>query len=296
MPDLSPLLDDATLDRLDGLALRARWIVEGHLAGMHRGPYGGFSAEFADHREYAPGDDPRRLDWKVFARTNKYYLKQFEEETNLVCHLLIDASGSMGYRSRLAPMSKLDYARRAAAALAYLVLHQQDGAGLAAFDGQLRRLVPASGNPAQLREILDVLESLSAEGKTAVGPILHELAERLKRRGVVFVLSDLLDDADTVLAGLKQLRRRRHEVVVLHVLDPAELDFPFDRLMLFRGLESLPDQLADAAKVRAAYLDEFNRFRRKLEAGCRAFSIDYVPMRTDRPLGPALAGYLASRS
>jgi uncharacterized protein (DUF58 family) len=289
------LLDSRMLARLQGLPLRARSTVEGYLSGVHRSPFHGFSIEFAEHREYAPGDDLRYLDWKVFGRTDKYYLKQFEDETNLVCHLLLDTSESMRYRSDATPLSKLEYAQRAAATLAYLVLHQQDSVGLVAFDSEIRSLVRASSNPSHLKQILHVMEGASAERKTSLGPIFHDLAERLKKRGIVIVLSDLFDNIETLLAGLKHLRHRRHEVIVMHVLDPAEMDFPFERITLFRGLEQLPDVLAEPRALRKAYLAEFGRYLRKLQAGCRAQAIDYVPLRTDQPLEVVLSRYLASR-
>jgi uncharacterized protein (DUF58 family) len=289
------LLDPQMLARLQAMPLRARYSVEGYTAGVHRSPFHGFSIEFAEHREYSPGDDLRYLDWKVFGRTDKYYLKQFEEETNLVCHLLLDTSQSMRYQSDAAPMSKLDFARRAAAALAYLVLHQQDSVGLVAFDSEIRSLVRAAGNPSHLKEILHVMDNVSAERKTSIGPILHDLAERIKRRGIMIVLSDLFDDVDSLLTGLKHLRHRRHEVILMHVLDPAEVEFPFERVTLFRGLESLPDVLVEPSAIRKAYLAEFDRYLRKLQTACRAHGIDYVPMRTDRSLEVILASYLASR-
>jgi uncharacterized protein (DUF58 family) len=295
MPNAQRLLDSQMLARLQSLPLRARWIVEGYVSGVHRSPYHGFSIEFAEHREYAPGDDLRYLDWKVFGRTDKYYLKQFEEETNLVCHLLLDTSESMRYKSAAAPMSKFEYAQRAAAALAYLVLHQQDSVGLVAFDREIRSLVRASSNPSHLKEILHVMENVSAERKTSTGPIFHDLAERLKKRGIVIVLSDLFDDLDSMMTGLKHLRHRRHEVIVMHVLDPAEVEFPFDEITLFRGLEGLPDALVEPRALRKAYLAEFGRYLHALKAGCRAQAIDYVPMRTDQSLEVALSSYLASR-
>jgi uncharacterized protein (DUF58 family) len=283
------------LARLQGLPLRARSIVEGYVSGVHRSPFHGFSIEFAEHREYTTGDDLRYLDWKVFGRTDKYYLKQFEDETNLVCHLLLDTSESMRYRSDAAPLSKLEYAQRAAATLAYLVLHQQDSVGLVAFDNEIRSLVRASSNPSHLKQVLHVMERASAERKTSLGPIFHDLAERLKKRGIVIVLSDLFDDVEVMLAGLKHLRHRRHEVIVMHVLDPAEMDFPFDQLTLFHGLEQLPDVLTDPRALRKAYLAEFGRYLRRLQAGCRVQAIDYVPLRTDQPLEVVLSRYLASR-
>jgi len=295
MSNASPLLDPQMLARLQVLPLRARSIVEGYVSGVHRSPFHGFSIEFAEHREYAPGDDLRYLDWKVFGRTDKYYLKQFEEETNLVCHLLLDTSESMRYQSPAAPMSKLDYARRAAATLAYLVLHQQDSVGLVTYDREIRALVRASSNPSRLKDILDVMENAEAERTTSTGTIFHDLAERLKKRGIVIVLSDLFDDIDTMIKGFRHLRHRRHEVIVMHVLDPAEVEFPFEDVTLFRGMEGLPDALVESRALRKAYLDQFNQYLHKLKAGCRAQAIDYVPMRTDQSLEVVLSSYLASR-
>ncbi len=288
-------LDPKILARLEGLALRARRIVEGYVAGVHRSPYHGFSIEFAEHREYAPGDDLRYLDWKVFGRTDKYYLKQFEEETNLICYLVLDTSESMLYQSPAAAMSKLEYAKCVAAALAYLVLQQQDSVGLVTFDQQIRALVRAGGNPSHLKQLLQVMEESSPQRKTASGAIFHDLAERFKRRGIVIIVGDLFDDVDSMIAGLKHLRHRRHEVILLHVLDPAELDFPFQRTTLFRGLEELPNVLAEPRTLRKAYLEEFGRYVRRLKKGCRMHQIDYVPMRTDQSLEVALSSYLASR-
>jgi uncharacterized protein (DUF58 family) len=295
MEHAQTLLDSEMLARMQGLMLHARSIVEGYVSGVHRSPFHGFSIEFAEHREYAPGDDLRYLDWKVFGRTDKFYLKQFEEETNLVCHLLLDTSESMRYQSSAAPMSKLDYAKRAAAALAYLVLHQQDSVGLVAFDSEIRTLVRASGNPSRLKELLQVMENAMAERKTSTGPIFHDLAERLKKRGIVIVLSDLFDNVDAMMTGLKHLRHRRHEVILMHVLDPAEIEFSFDEMTLFRGLENQRDALVEPNAIRRAYLAEFGRYLHQLKTGCRAQSIDYVLLRTDQSLEVVLSSYLASR-
>ncbi|MGO8745242.1 MAG: DUF58 domain-containing protein [Thermoguttaceae bacterium] len=288
-------LDPQRLARLEGLQLRARLIVEGYVSGVHRSPYHGFSIEFAEHREYAPGDDLRYLDWKVFGRTDKFYLKQFEEETNLVCSLLLDTSESMAYQGPAAAMSKLEYAQCAAASLAYLVLRQQDSVGLVTFDQEIRALVRPSSNPSHLKQILHVMQEAAGERKTATGPIFHELAETFKKRGIVVIFSDLFDDVDSILAGLKHFRHRRHEVILFHVLDPAELDFPFQQTTLFRGLEQLPDVLIEPRALRAAYLREFERFIHRVKQGCRMHQIDYVLMRTDRTLDVALSSYLASR-
>lgn len=287
--------DPRVLARLEGLHLRARLIVEGYVSGVHRSPFHGFSIEFAEHREYAPGDDLRYLDWKVFGRTDKYYLKQHEEETNLSCYLLLDTSESMAYRGPSAPMSKLDYARSAAAALAYLVLNQQDSAGLVTFDRQIRALVRPSSNPSHIKQLVHVMEQAGGTEKTSTGPIFHDLAEQFRRRGIVVVLSDLFDDVDAMLKGLSHFRHRRHEVILMHVLDPAELDFPFEQATMFRGLEQGPEMLAEPKSLRKAYLDEFAAYRRQLRKGCRMHGIDYVEMRTDRSLEVVLSSYLAAR-
>jgi len=295
MPQAQEYLNPQMLARLQGLQLRARLIVEGYVSGVHRSPFHGFSIEFAEHREYAPGDDLRYLDWKVFGRTDKYYLKQFEEETNLVCYLLLDTSESMGYQSAAAPLAKIEYAKCAAAALAYLVLHQQDSAGLVTFDKEIRSLVRPSSNPSHMKQLLHVMEQAPADRKTATGAIFHDLAERFKKRGIVVVLSDLFDDVDAMTAGLKHFRHRRHEVILMHVLDPAELDFPFQQATLFRGLELGREVLVEPRSLRKAYLAEFNRYLTRLKRSCRAHRMDYVLLRTDQSLEVALSSYLASR-
>ena len=288
-------LDPRTLARLQGLELRARLIVEGYVSGVHRSPFHGFSIEFAELREYVPGDDLRHVDWKVFGKTDKVYLKQYEEETNLVSYLLLDTSESMRYRSDAAALSKLEYAQCVAASLAYLVLQQQDSVGLVTFDNEVRALVRASGNPSHLRQLLHVMEETVPQRKTNTGPIFHDLAERLKKRGIVIILSDLFDDVNSMLAGLKHFRHRRHEVIVFHVLDPAEIEFPFRQTTLFKGLEQLPEVLTDPRSLRKAYLEEFGAFVKQVKQGCRAQRVDYVQLRTDQPLDVALSSYLASR-
>jgi len=265
------------------------------VSGVHRSPYHGFSIEFAEHREYAPGDDLRYVDWKVFGKTDKVYLKQYEEETNLVSYLLLDTSESMRYQSEGAALSKLEYAQCIAGALSYLILQQQDSVGLVTFDKEIRALIRASSNPSHLKSLLHVMEQSAAERKTATGPIFHDLAERLKKRGIVVVLSDLFDDVPSMLAGLKHFRHRRHEVILFHVLDPSELDFPFHQPTLFKGLEEWPAVLVDPRGLRKAYLAEFQKFVHAVKLGCRKERIDYVEMRTDQPLDVALSSYLSSR-
>lgn len=265
------------------------------MAGLHRSPYQGFSNEFAEHREYAPGDDLRYVDWKVYGKSDRFYLKQFEVETNLILYLLVDASESMQYRGPHASLSKFAYAQSAAAALAFLVLHQRDAVGLAMFDQEVRQFVRPSSSPAQLKPLLHVMEEASPRNKTRTGPIFHELAERLSRRGIVVILSDLFDDVDAMLAGLKHLRHRRHDVIVLQILDPAEIDFSFQNVTMFKGLELMGEVITEPRSLQAAYQREVKAFLKRIRAGCRSQQIDHVSIRTDQPLDAVLSSFLSAR-
>src|SRR5262245_42082403 len=288
-------LDPQTLASLDGLDLQARLLVEGYVAGMHPSPYHGFSVEFAEHREYVPGDDIRHVDWKVWSKTDKLYLKQYEEETNLLLYLLLDTSESMAYASGQ-NVSKMKYAQFVAAALAYMVLQQQDSVGLATFDDAIRRYLRPSSQPSHLKELIHVLDVTPAREKSDVGAVLHDLAERFKKRGVVAILSDLFDDPARIIAGLKHFRHRRHEVIVFHVLDAAEIDFPFRETTMFKGLEGMPEILTEPHALRRAYQSELSAFLDELRKGCRMIDIDYSALRTDQSLDIPLSSYLASRS
>lgn len=294
MESYSKYLDPKTLARLEGLDLRARRIVEGYIAGMHKSPYQGISVEFAEHREYVPGDDIRHVDWKAWSKTDKWYLKQYEQETNLLTYVFLDTSESMGYSSD-DNVTKLEYAEMVAASIAYLVLQQQDSVGIATFDTLVRQYVRPSGQPSQLREVVRVMDSAPAEKKTDLEAIFHDLAERVRRRGVVFILSDFFDEPAKVIAGLKHLLYRRHDVIIFQILDPAELDFPFRETTLFKGLEELPDVLTEPRALRTAYQNEINGFIAELKKGCRKINIDYVLFRTDDPLDRALSAYIAAR-
>ena len=288
-------LDPRILASLQGLDLQARMVMEGYVAGLHKSPYHGFSVEFAEHREYVPGDDIRHLDWKVWSKTDKYYLKQYEEETNLLTYLLLDTSESMAYASE-GNVTKLQYAQYVAAALAYMVLQQQDSVGLATFDEKVHRYLRPSGQPSHLKELFHLMDATPAGQKSDLGLIFHDLAERFKKRGIVVVLSDLFDDPAKIISGLRHFRHRRHEVIVFHILDPAEIDFPFRSTTLFKGLEGLPDVLTEPHALRRAYQDELREFLGELKKGCQMVDIDYVPLRTDQTLDGALTSYLASRS
>ena len=286
-------LDPDTLARIRRLELQARRAIEGFLTGGHRSKQHGFAVEFAQHREYVPGDDIRHVDWKVYGRSERFYLKQYELETNLVCWLLVDASDSMRYGS--AAVTKYDLAAAAAAALAYLVVRQTDSVGLATFTSQVRQFLRPASQASHLKDVCRVLVAGPTLEQSRIGGVLHEAADRFARRGVVAIFSDLFDEPADILAGLKHLKYQRHDVVVFHVLDAAEIEFPFRQSTLFHGLEQLPDLLTDPLGVRAGYLAEFNAFRTALQTGCRLHDIDYVELRTDKDVGLALAEYLTRR-
>jgi len=270
-------------------------LVEGYVAGMHPSPYHGFSVEFAEHREYVPGDDIRHVDWKVWSKTDKLYLKQYEEETNLLLYLLLDTSESMGYHSG-DNVTKLQYAQFIVSALAYMILQQQDSVGLVLFDDAVRRYLKPAGQPTQLKELFHLLDVTPAREKSDLGLVFNDLAERFKKRGVVAVFSDLFDDVARVITGLKHFRHRRHEVIVFHILDPAELEFPFRDPTMFKGLEDMGDILTDPHALKRAYQTELRSYLTEMEKECRMIDIDYVPLRTDQSLDVPLSSYLASRS
>jgi uncharacterized protein (DUF58 family) len=289
-------LNPQTLAELQGLELKARLIVEGYVSGLHKSPYHGFSIEFAEHREYVQGDDLRYVDWKVFGKSDRYYLKQYEEETNFACYFLLDTSESMLYRSEKGSVTKLGYAQYVCAALSYLILKQQDAVGLATFDNAVRNFVRAGSHPSHLKQVCHVMDIAGAMGETSMGPIFHDLSERIKKRGLVVILSDLFDDVASLMLGLKHFRHRRHEVLVLQVIDPAEQDFPFQDPTLFKGLEGLPEQLTEPRSLRTAYQSEFEAFLKSIRRGCRDLHMDYTLLRTDQSLDVALRTFLTGRA
>jgi uncharacterized protein (DUF58 family) len=293
MSDPQKYLDPLTVAKVRDLELKARLIVEGYLSGMHKSPYHGFSVEFFQHRAYVPGDDIKHVDWKVYGRTERYFLKQYQEETNLVCWLFLDVSESMQYRS--GPVSKYDYACMVGAALTYLILHQRDSVGLVAFDNRIRRFLRPSSQPSRLKEVTKAMSLGTTREKTRLAPLFHDLAERINRRGLIVILSDFFDDVAELLAGLTHLRHKRHEVVLFHLLDRAEVEFPFQQATLFRGLEQFSDLLTDPRSLRDGYLAEMDAFISQLQRGCREQNMDYVQLRTDASLAMALSGYLAHR-
>lgn len=296
MDDSRKYLNPEVLSGMRGLDLKARLIVEGYVSGMHRSPYQGFSVEFAEHREYSPGDDLRYVDWKVFGRSDRYFLKQYDEETNFNCHILLDTSESMTYRSETASVSKLEYGQYIAAALAWLVVQQQDAIGIVTFDDQVQSWLPPASQTGHLKHVFHALENVTGAGQTSVGSILGELAERIKKRGLIILISDLFDDPDQIERGLQHLRHRRHDVSVLQLVDPAEQDFPFEGPMLFRGLEGFPDQFSEPHSLRKAYRAEFDSFVKTVGRVCRKLGFDHNLVRTDQTLDVALSAFLQHRS
>jgi len=289
------------------MELIARGVVEGFVPGKHRSPYKGFSVEFAEHRQYVPGDDIADLDWRVLARSDRYYVKEYIEETNLRATILVDCSGSMKYAGKQAtagdvggrgpaPLSKFHYAQHLAACLMYLLIRQQDAVGLVTLDTEIRRYVPARARASHMRILLSELAQTEPGGETRLAPIFHDVAERVHRRGLVIVISDLLDDAGALLEALHHFRYRKHEVIVLHVLAEEELTFDFNRLTEFRDLEVAGHHLQiDPRSLRKAYLERLSRHIRRLEVGCGQMRVDYTGISTAKPFADALAAFLGRR-
>ena len=301
-PAYMRLLDPDALAKIHRLEFIARGVVEGFVSGRHKSPYKGFSAEFAEHRQYVPGDDLRNLDWRVYGRSDRYYVKQYIEETNLRATILLDASGSMKYTGRSAArrdsrtLSKFAYGQYLAASLAHLMIHQQDAVGLVTFDTEIRRYIPARSRVSHLRVILKELHETAPGSETDLAPIFHDVAERIHRRGLIVIVSDMFGQIEPLLEALHHFRFRKHEVLLLHVLAEEEVTFPFDQWSLFKDLE-LPGRRVqlDPRAVRADYLDRVRRFIRRLETGCGRMGIDYVPLTTRQDFDAALAHYLAGR-
>lgn len=292
-PDLP--LDPTALARFGRLELLARLAVEGVMSGLHKSPFKGYSVEFAEHRQYGPGDEIRHIDWRAYGKSDRYYVKEYEEETNLKAYLVVDSSGSMGYGE--STVTKFEHARRLAASLAYLMISQRDAAGLVTFDEALRTLIPPRSAPGHFSVLCQALETTKPGGETPVSGILHALAERVKRRGLIVVISDGFDDLDALANALRHLRHRRHEVLFFHTLAPEEETFPFRRPSRFRSLERLGWTMrVDPAALRAAYLERFNAFRAGLEERCRGMDVDYHRASTAASIEATLLDYLAARS
>ncbi len=287
-------LDAEALGRLKNLSIAARHVVEGFFAGMHKSPHKGFSVEFSEHRLYTPGTDPRHIDWRVFGRRDKLYVKQYEEETSMRCYLLLDKSASMGYKSD-GPLTKLEYGSFLAATLAYLMAHQHDAAGLITFDDEIRQSVPVRQGASGLRTLMDALENTEPDNETKLSEIFHQLAETIKRRSLVIIISDLFDDPAAVVGALNHFRHKKHDVIVLHTLDPAELTFPFDDVSRIEDMETGREITSDPRAFRTGYLEALATFLETVRGGCLSSQIDYAVAETNMKFDAFLGTYLARR-
>jgi uncharacterized protein (DUF58 family) len=286
--------DPKVLAGISNLSLRARWVVEGIMSGIHRSRSKGFSVEFEEHREYSPGDEIRRIDWKALGKFDRYFIKEYEDETNLRAYLLLDTSASMDYAS--SSITKFDYGCTLIASLAYLILRQQDAAGLVTFSNRIENIIPPRAKRDYLTQIVHALESHGPGGQTNVGKILEEIAGQLKRRGLVILVSDLLDEPAPILKGLRLFRFKGNDVIVFHILDQAELDLPFEGNILFEDLEAANiNVIADPRAIRQTYRQVVEEFTNHMRKECHDSSIDYQLISTSTPLDRALASYLSWR-
>ena len=283
--------DTGTVSRLD---LRARFIVEGFLSGLHASPFHGFSVEFSEHRRYSRGDDPKNIDWLVFAKTDRFYVKKYEAETNITGYLLMDLSESMAFTYRQ-QLTKFEYCICLAAALAYLMIHQQDPIGLIAFDDQIRHSLPSRSRRTQLGQILALLSQCQPSGATAIGANLKRVAAMLRHRSLLMLFSDLLTDPDEVLEGIRLLRYAGHDVILFHVMDEAEVTFPYDGMVDMRDPETQETVVVDAHGIRADYLDALAEMRSRYQRECLRMGADFVPLDTSMPFDRALLQYLSQR-
>ena len=292
-PDSKRFLHPDAIRRIGRLEIRARHVVEGFMSGMHRSPYFGRSIEFLQHRQYSPGDDLRHVDWKAWAKQDRLYVKQFEEDASMRCMLLVDVSASMQYGN--GPLNKYEYAATAAVSLAYLLLRQHDAVGCIAFDEGIRARTPVRSTQVHLASIVQTLDASRPRDKTDPGSVFRALAQESHRRGLIVIVSDLLGDVQSTLRGLRLLRQRGHDVLVLHVMDDDELDFPFDGPTRFEGLE-LPEHLTcNPRALREGYLAAVNEFVASLRHGCARDAVDYALIRTSQPMDAALAAFLSRR-
>ena len=294
--DQSPdkYLDPKTLDRIKRLDVRARLVVEGFITGQHRSPYNGFAVEFASHREYAPGDELRHIDWKVWSKTDRFYIKEYEEETNLNCHLLVDCSKSMRY-GETGGWSKFDYASTAAASIGYMMQQQQDAVGMVLFSNQIDKVIKPSTNPSTFKLMLHELENTDPSELTDVADPFKALAGQIRKRGMVVLFSDLFLDLDSLTASLQQFRLRHHEVIVFHVMHHDELTFPFEQNTLFRGLEIDAQLHTEPRALRNSYLEAVDRYMTRVRKVCATAGIDHVLLDTSKPLDGVLSSYLNFR-
>ncbi len=294
LSDYRKYLQPDVVAKLSNMELVARLVVEGFITGLHKSPYHGFSVEFAEHRQYMPGDEIRHIDWKIYGKTDRYYIKQFEEETNLKTYIVLDASRSMAYASP-GRLPKLEYASYIVAALAHLMIQQRDAVGLTVYDDSIRSFMPPHATKSYLKQILRQLETTVAGNRTSTSGSLHQVAERIKRRGLVIILSDLLDDPTDVMTAIRHFRHKKNEVIVMQILDPMERSFDFGRDAVFRDLETDEEMTTQPWHIRKAYQEQMQKFLNTYKKECREHDVDYVLLDTQTPFDNALFEYLHKR-
>ena len=293
--DITKYLDPSLISKLKSLELKARAVVEGFMVGLHKSPYHGFSVEFSEHRPYMQGDSLKNVDWKVYAKSEKFVIKQFEEETNLLCHIFVDISKSMNFKSE-GKISKLEYAITLAASLAYLMINQQDAVGLAVYSDKIHDYLPPKANRVYLKNILTSLNSIKSAGATSTAESLDSIAEKIKKRGLAIIISDFFDDPDSILSALKHFHYKKNEVIVFQILDPIEKNFGFDRDAIFVDLETEEQLTTQPHQIRQAYKSAMNEYLAKLKSGCLNYGIEYNLIETDKPFDKALLNYFTKRS
>ena len=287
------ILKPDIISKLNSLSLKARYVVEGFIVGLHKSPYHGFSVEFSEHRGYGPGDEIRHIDWKLWGKTDRYFIKEFEEETNLKAYLLIDQSLSMTYKS--VSITKLDYAQILAASLAFLMLKQQDAVGLTLFDNQIRLNIPPRSKKSHINNLLSHMQNIKPGPETSISPVLHKTAEGIKKRGLIILISDLFDDPQKILSGLQHFRYKGHEVIVFHILDTQELNLNFSKRTKFKDMESGEEITTDPWHIQKDYQKNIQLFCTHLKENCMKNKIDYIRISTNSPLDIALSEYLIKR-
>ena len=286
-------LSNEAISKLDNLQIKAKKVVEGFIVGLHKSPYHGFSVEFSDHRSYGPGDEVRHIDWKLWGKTDRFFVKRYEEETNLKAHIIIDQSASMGYSSH--SMSKLEYSKILGASFSYMLIKNQDAVGLYMFNSKIKKTIPPRSTRSHLNLILMEMNKIKPRSQTDIAKALHECADKTHKKGLVILISDLMDNPEKILKGLKHLLYKGHEVLVFHVLDPREIDFDFKERVRFKDMESGQEIVTDPRQLKKSYQKQFNKFMNFYKQNCGKNRIDYIPIKTDQPLDTALTEYLAKR-
>lgn len=295
MKDYRKYLSPENLSKIDNLELKARLVVEGFITGMHKSPYHGFTVEFSEHRQYRPGDEIRHLDWKVFARSEKYYIKQYEEETNLRSILILDSSASMNYASS-GNITKFEYATYLSAAIAYLLVNQRDSIGLALYDEKVKLFMPPNSKQTYLSEIIKALAENTPSNTTSTAKSLDEIAERIRRRGLVVIMSDFFDNTDEILKALSHFRHKKHDVILFQILDEREIDFKFGHSAQFIDMETGEEMITQAQQIQKSYTEAMLNFTQNLNKNCRNLNIEYHLITTNLPFDKAMREFVSKRS